>query len=152
MRDRQDRRSRNAYTLIELIATLSLLLMIGIAAASMLGVVTQVAAETSQHRQAIRDVTRLDRQFRTDIRNADSVELSGEQTLQAISLNRAIRYRFQDNPPILLRELTELGRRSVEQFQLPANSRPTFALSDVLTLQITAEGIAVGWLIEVRKP
>lgn len=148
-------RRRGAMTLLEVMASISVLLIIGISAASILGKVTEVGARSSSSQQWRQSAQRLSGVLRRDVRAAEEVQLDSDEALiELVSDAQAIRYLWSSESGDLIRQVqrddlpTEFDR-----FKLPPDCRPTVRTSgDVVALDLKQPRQQHPWIIEAKRP
>jgi type II secretory pathway component PulJ len=148
-------RRRGAMTLLELMASISVLLIIGISAASILGKVTDIGARSSSSQQYRQSVQRLSGVLRRDVRGATEVNLASDEALiELVADARVIRYLWNSESGDLIRQSkrddlpTEFDR-----FKLPPDCRPTVRASgDVVALDLKQQRQQHPWIIEAKRP
>ncbi len=133
---------------------MSILLLIGITAASMLRTVTVVGLSGKQNAQERANVARLAARFRADVHRAKQISL--DDANQAIDLNISgglVRYRCHFDPTVMTRERVEpTGEKSFERFQLTTQCEPKFLVDGKLaTLRLTPQDARIPWVIEATQ-
>jgi prepilin-type N-terminal cleavage/methylation domain-containing protein len=148
------RLARGGYTLIEVLATLSILLLIAITAVSMLNTVTALGLSGKQNAQQRVDVGRLAARFRADIYRSDDINLDNENhTIDLSTAGGLVRYRCQFNPTAVTRERVEpTGGKSFERFPLTTRCEPTFSTAgNLVVLRLTPADARIPWVIEATR-
>jgi YD repeat-containing protein len=146
--------TRAATTLFEVIGTLSVLLVLGVSAANLLGAITDIGARTAQRQQARASIERLATSFRRDVHNAGEVTLRDNHW--PIELNTAtatIRYEWNDQTNSIERTASGGEKRlAVEQFRLPDRCNARISLSpEIVTLVLRADEQTQPWIIEASR-
>jgi len=152
---RIDVRRRRAMTLLEVMASISVLLIIGVSAASILGKVTDIGAQNSQSQQSRQSVRRLSGVLRRDVRLAQEVNLAGDNSLiELLSDGQVIRYTWSRESGDLMRQSEQDGvPMQFDRFRLPPNCRPTArATGAIVALEVKQEGQPHPWIIEALRP
>ncbi len=146
---------RTAITLIEVLGTLSVLLVLGLAAVSILGKVTDIGVRTNLARQGRASIERLAPLFRDDVRHAQQINLSQtDGSIEIVRGQQQVQYSWRNRPATIFRRVTQAETQSsVDRFTLPDPCRPAcFIDDDIVSLRLSAEGQPQPWMIEVRRP
>ncbi len=146
---------RRAMTLIEVMASISVLLIIGISAASILGKVTDIGARHGLSQQCRQSAHRLQGVLRQDVRLAEEVNLAGDDSLiELMSNDQVIRYSWSSASQDLIRELSR-GDEPIQfdRFTLPPDCRPAVRQTGpIVTLELKQESQQNPWIIEAKRP
>ncbi|QDT12049.1 hypothetical protein [Stieleria marina] len=158
-------RPRDGFTLVECMATLSVLMMMGLAASTLLSKVTQIGIDTNADKASRSMVLRLSRQLRQDVAEGDKVQLSSDAKSVSIQLDQSvIRYTVQrtlvsggpvaGTPVAVERAVTKMDTtESVERYSLPPECDPVFADDEgIVSLRLTSPEQRHVWKIEAVKP
>ncbi len=155
LRSSGNRSRRQAITLIEVLGTMSVLLVIAVAGVSMLGSVTKIGLENKHANQVRVDIARLAAKFRNDVDAADmaNVNQSG-QLLELLIGDDTVRYRIDLESRRIERMTIDSGQQGApDWFRITANCRPEFSVDDgIATLRLTAKDARHPWIIEVVSP
>lgn len=156
---RLPRRARKplGYTLIEVIAALTLLSLLATSSVTILAAATDASTQQVQSRQNRRDVQRLAESFRTDVSRA--VELERGPTPWPITLEQEagrVVYNWDKPNHTLTRELKKGSTRvQLDRYLIPETSNPHLLVSDKrVTLRIDLLGNRPAWFIQssLRRP
>ena len=146
---------RRAMTLLEVMASTSVLLIIGVSAASILAKVTDIGARSSSSQQYRQSVQRLSGVLRRDVRDAEQVNLDGDDTLlELVSDAGVIRYAWSSESGDLVRQWQrgELPSR-LDRFPLPPDCQPSVRESgDLVVLEMKQSRRQHPWIIEAKRP
>ncbi|TWU32569.1 hypothetical protein [Novipirellula artificiosorum] len=150
---------RSAITLIEVMGTLSVLLALGLAAASILQGVTEIGQARNQSNQVRSSVRRLVNQLRTDVKNASEITVVDEALPITIRTPESeIRYTFDTGSHEMRRVVfrSEPGQSTLasaaESFSLPHSREPTVSVDDdFVTVDLLGQDAATPWMIEVKR-
>lgn len=145
---------RRGVTLVEVLATMSMLLVIAIAAVGMLGRVTKIGLESKQADQVRANIARLAGQLREDVHVAEQVNLDGDgSSIELVTAKRTIRYRC-DAPSLGIGRQAEEGKQtSREWFGLGDHLQPRFDVdNDQVRLELSPAGSRHRWIIEATRP
>lgn len=161
----QGRRTRpSGMTLIEVLALISVLLVIGISAARILGQLTSTGNELRNAQQARESVARIAAKFRADV--AAATELGVTDNAQALELrqqDRLVRYAWSGGRGELQREVThQQDLVSRDRFAVQGGRIARFELQGQwvrLRVELPdqpaaapASRIPPAWIIEGRAP
>jgi hypothetical protein len=148
---------RNATTLVEVVGTLSVLLVLGVSAASILGSITQVGVRSNRAMQSRASVERLAKVFRRDIHQASEINASETPlTLDLLTDSVTVRYRWHQKLGSMRRTASEGETQlSIDTFALPDNFQPVISVTDDLVILHLNDEDSAGekgqrWVIEAR--
>lgn len=79
-RKTQAAKCRTGVTLIEVLGTLSVMLILAVSAVTLLGAITNIGKRDGDNRQSRANIARLASEFRTDLHHTDSMSLSDDET------------------------------------------------------------------------
>lgn len=146
------RDNRAGMTLLEMIATLSLLLVLAVTAVRMLRDVSAIGEKTTLDGRGRVAVERLADRVRTDAAACDSI--SGDQwPLKMSSGNSEIRYEFlADLNQIQRRVFTDDKPVAVDRFVLPEACDPKIDSDSERVKIALLQRADISWTIEVNKP
>ncbi|MGB7346231.1 MAG: prepilin-type N-terminal cleavage/methylation domain-containing protein [Pirellulaceae bacterium] len=147
--------SRCGFSLVECMATLSILMVLGLSAATLLAKVTQIGVQTNQDKMSRQMVVRLSRQLRRDIAESSSVDLSDDGSKLQVKLSdQTVTYETRRKPAAVDRSVsTDENVTAVEQFGLPVRCEPLFSQTDqTVDLRLTASEQLSPWIIQAVKP
>lgn len=151
-------RHRKATTLVEVLGTLSVLLVLGVSAASILGSITQVGVRSSRAMHNRASVERLAKVFRQDVHRAS--EKTASDTPTAVDLSDdsvTVRYQWNEKLSSIVRTVRENQKQlSIDTFELPDDFQPVISVADelvVLRLNDEDNAKAKGrrWVIEATS-
>ena len=148
---------RNGFSLVECLATLSVLLVLGMASASLLSSVTEIGLQANHNKMARSMIERLALAIRFDVSIADSIEVTNEgKRLKIMQNDMIVEFVVIDEPISIRRESanTKDKKASVtnEQFVLTNRCVPVFSESDTFVqLRLTHDGQPNPWIIEAAK-
>jgi YD repeat-containing protein len=146
--------TRAAITLFEVIATLSVLLVLGVSAANLLGAITDIGARTAQRQQGRASIERLAASFRRDVHNAGEVTLRDSHwPIELKTAAATIRYEWDDQASLIERRASAGETRlAVEQFRLPDRCNARISLSqEIVTLVLSDDEQTQPWIIEASR-
>lgn len=144
---------RGGYTLLELVAVLAGLFLIGVSATRILYQVDELGRQSLATKQVIQSVEKLAIDFRTDLKDASNVDEVQSDFIALSNDKRTTEYRVEDNPARIERVVTTDEKIvAAETYYLTENCRPFFARRDgvnqrrVVRIDLTGhdEGTAVG--------
>lgn len=148
---------RNAgYTLIEMVAAFSVLLVLAVASAQMLTAVTEIGISTTDRRQVRADVERLADQIRSDRRDADSVFVTdaddSDWKLTITTDGNAVDYQF-DPVAATIRRSVSISEQNVatDRFVLTKKMLPTLVETDDTVQLWLRKSKMVTWMVEIGK-
>ncbi|TWU51359.1 type II secretion system protein [Rubripirellula reticaptiva] len=143
---------RSAMTLLEMIATLSLLLVLAVTAVRMLRDVTEIGEKTTLDGRARLAIERLADRVRTDAAESDSI--SGDQwPLTMNSDDGEIRYEFLADEHRIQRNVFRNGKPvAVDRFELPVACDPKIETDSRRVTIALMRRADISWTIEVNKP
>jgi hypothetical protein len=159
---RHHRRSRTGFTLVEMIAVMSTLLLLGIAATTMLASVTEIGL---QHRHAMEErsaVLRLADIVRDDVDGSiDVVVQDGRWPLRVIRADEVVEYGWNASS----RKLTRVSRlkkdqgesatesiSSIDVFPLTDPSEPRVEIEEArVRLVLRESGRNGAWIVEANR-
>ena len=148
-------RRRTGFSIVELLATLSLLLLIAITGVSMLSTVTEIGLKNRNRTQIRLDVARLASRFRADVHTAQKVALGKQTKSIELTLNdRVVRYRFDGRIPAMIRQCQMPSQpNQFDQFGLTRQCDPEFSTKGrLVTLRLTAGDSRNPWIIQAVRP
>jgi hypothetical protein len=149
---------RNATTLVEVLGTLSVLLVLGVSAASILGSITQVGVLSNRATQGRASVERLAKSFRQDIHQASEISLSDVPSAIDLSTDtETVRYQWHEKLGSFRRTASEGETQlSIDTFELPDDFQPVISVTDDLVVLRLNAGDGAGqkgrrWVIEAIR-
>ncbi len=149
---------RNASTLVEVLGTLSVLLVLGVSAASILGSITQVGVRSNRATQSRASVERLARVFRQDIHRAREINASDTPLrLDLSNDSMTVRYQWHEKLSSIRRTASQGETQlSIDTFDLPDDFQPVISVLDDLVVLRLNDGDSVAeqgrrWVIEARR-
>lgn len=149
---------RNATTLVEVLGTLSVLLVLGVSAASILGSITQVGVRSNRALQSRASVERLAKAFRQDIHQASEISVSDVPLAIDLSTDSVtVRYQWHEKLGSIRRTASEGETQlSIDTFELPDDFQPVISATDeMVVLRLNAADGAgekgQRWVIEARR-
>ena len=148
-------RRRRAMTLLEVMASTSVLLIIGVSAASILAKVTDIGARSSSSQQHRQSVQRLSAILRRDVRDAEQVNLDeDDRLLELVSDVGVIQYSWSSESGDLVRQLQRGDLPSqFDRFPLPPDCQPNIRESgDLVVLEMKQSRQQHPWIIEAKRP
>jgi YD repeat-containing protein len=151
---REAGRRRAATTLVEMLGTLSVLLVLGVSSARLLGAVTEVGAYSAHRKQVRASVLRLAEKFRMDVRNARHVTLSDQRwPIEMTPAGATIRYDWDRQSHAIERSANDGKKRfGVERFQLSDHCQPRASLTAKWVTLVLNEGEqSKPWVIEAYQ-
>ncbi|NNE00634.1 MAG: prepilin-type N-terminal cleavage/methylation domain-containing protein [Pirellulaceae bacterium] len=148
-------RRRRGFNLMECMATLAVLMVLGMAAATLLVDITQIGLRANQSKMSRASIARLSTQFRHDMDDSTGVNIQDNGTALQIDLDQTtIRYEVVADPVAIDRTVhsgDEIVSR--ERYPLTPRCQPSFADDDrIVQAKLTADGQANAWIIEAAKP
>ena len=152
-------RCRRGTTLIEIMATLSVLLVLGIATAKLLTSVTRIGFHANERKTSIAMIERLANDFRRDVALSQSISIDQQaESIDLVAGSMAIQYAFDAQTRTIQR--TEnfaaklaADKKRLERYRLTARCQPKFVADDTLvTLQLVPKGQPNPWTIQAAKP
>lgn len=156
------RQRRSGTTLLEMIATLSLLLVLATTAVRMLREVTEIGTRTSETHHARVAIERLADQVRQDARDAQDITAgasgnnSSSDTSWPLVIRKheaEIRYDFAAADHQIRRSIHEDSQTvAIDRFTLPAMCEPELKIEEDLVSISLLRSDAVSWTIEAMKP
>jgi len=158
-------RSSQGFTLIEVIATLSLLLVVAVAAAGMLGSISEIGLRYRHSQEEQMAVRRLATQFRKDFMPSTKVVSDpGDWPLRLALPSKMIEYHWDASANRVVRlvrtresndapgQLTEQETLTgTEMFQLSNRCEPRLLFEKDRLLMILRESDATNWLVEAWR-
>ncbi len=147
-------RRRTATTLVELLGTLSVLLVLGMTAASLLSKVADIGTQSNQARQGRASIERLATEFRRDVQQASELQLPADHSIEITTPSQTIRYSWEEDPTIIRRSVTRAGKTpELDQFRLPADCQPSCQQTNgIVSLRLGNDNQMQPWIIEVKQP
>ncbi|GAA5506046.1 hypothetical protein [Novipirellula caenicola] len=148
---RIDRKPRRAVTLIEVIGTLSVLLAIGISAATIMSSVTKIGQRGNTSVQQRQAIQRFATQFRADFHQAIAVQSQPEGwPLELQSDDFGVRYDFSAEQGTLRRTTLKSNQvTSVESFEIGTQRKPTLKTDENrVTVSIDTEPSSYPFIVE----
>ncbi len=149
---------RNGTTLVEVLGTLSVLLVLGVSAASILGSITQIGVRSNRAMLSRASVERLAKVFRDDIHQAGEISVSDAPVAFALSSGPlTVRYQWNEKRFWFRRSVSEGEKQlSIETFDFSDDVRPGISVTDdLVTLRLNDEDLdrKMGrrWVIEARR-
>ncbi|TWT83709.1 hypothetical protein CA13_51760 [Planctomycetes bacterium CA13] len=147
--------NRRGITLIEIMATMSVLLTFGVTAAGILRSVTEIGRQGNQANQARRSAERLADRLRADVSLADEIDVESDGfPLELQSDQMRIRYEVDATHSMLRRSVFTGGDSpsSVDAFLLPkSDARVVEVDSDRVSVRLTDAGVIPAWVIEAAR-
>jgi len=144
----------SGFTLIEVIATVALLLILAVSTVGILSAVTEIGVRHGKARQARASVERLAKIFRSDVSEAEDVVIAESQwPLELRSPRAIVRYDWDAEKQTFRRsrQLASTKQDQVDRFLLPENCNPAVSISDRrVTLEINSPHLKSRWAIEAR--
>lgn len=151
-------RPRTATTLVEVLGTLSVLLVLGVSAASILGSITQVGVTSHKAMQGRASVERLAKVFRRDVQQSSEITAATEPlTIDLTVESMTVRYRWHEDSRSITREVSEGEQQlSTDRFTFPQELRPDVSISESLAVLRLSEGPVAKqtgrrWVIEASR-
>ena len=147
------RKLRCGYTLIEVLAVLSIMLLVAVSAVRMLDAVTDLGINTKQNAQARRDVERLATQFRGDVSGGGEIMLTDRRFSILRPDGQMVSYEIREDLDVVVR--TEFdsrkARKATESYAIAVHCAAKFTESpEQLVLQLSdREGMP--WIVEAMK-
>jgi hypothetical protein len=149
--------------LVETLATLGVLMVMGVAASKLLTAVTDVGVRTGRNNMARAMTVRLAADFRSDIAAAESVVISEDGADLKIKIaDRQVRYHIDSPQHTVSRIVENAGADSAkqtatplafEEFTLAARCVPIFSQHDeIIRLELTPPNPSAPWTIEAVTP
>lgn len=157
---RESIRSVHGFTLIEVIATLSLLLVVAVAAAGMLESISEVGLRYKHSLQERGAVRRLASVIRKDsLLSTDIVSDQGDWPLQIVLPSRTVQYQWDaaKNRVVRLLHARESDGSSgkllgTEMFQLTDQCEPRFIVQkERLVLFVRESNATANWVVEAWR-
>lgn len=147
---------RQATTLVEVLGTLSVLLVLGVSAASILGAITQVGVQSNLATNRRASVERLAKHFRNDVHHAQELSVVEAPLTLDISIgSQTVHYEWRESSGSIWRRVSEGETQvSIESFELSGGFQPGVSLTDdVVTLRLGDFGRhgEKQWLIEAKR-
>ena len=147
---------RGGYTLVELLASLTVLLVMGMSAAKLLTTVTQIGLGANDRKASIAMIEKLSSDFRTDVGQAEAITIGQDaDTIELVMDQSTIRYKFDEATRSINRsqEESQQGTKRNESYKLTDRCQPQFVSDDdLVTLRLTPEGVSNPWAIEAPRP
>lgn len=142
---------RRATTLIEVLATLSVLLVIGVAAAGILGSITEIGAGVSRTVEGRAAVQRLANVIRRDVHRAQQLKTTDAWPLEMTTGQTTVQYQWNGQTRCIQRSARRGDdRQAVDRFRLPDHCDPRVSANDeMVTVVLSEPGKSRGrWIIE----
>lgn len=149
------RQTRRGYTLLECIATLSFLMLIGISAGKLFRSVAEIGLENNQTRMSRAMIDRLSMTLRQDMRTAEEVSVNDAgQTLLIETNDSTIKYQVVQGSNSIARERIDgETTESTESFHVTNRCEPLFHTDQqIMRLHLTSKQAENPWTIEVPLP
>ena len=142
---------RPATTLIEVLGTLSVLLLLGVSAAGILGSITEIGIRTNNAQQRRGAIQRLADSVRRDAHQARRAECEQGWPMDLIMAGATVRYDW--NAPSHSIQRTVLGQNSpqaFDRFRLPDRCSPRVSIDGGRVIIVLWESESAGqpWIIE----
>jgi hypothetical protein len=140
--------------LVEVLGTLSVLLVLGVSAAGILGAITEVGVRAGSANQGRASVRRLADALRRDTHRATRVEASDAWPLDLITGSVTVRYQWNAPTRCIRRTVTEgQTQRAVDRFRLPDHCDPQVSTSDERVTVVLCRGGQTQrpWIIEAGR-
>lgn len=153
-RRRPTSKRRAAITLVEVLGTLSLLLILGVSAAKLLDGVTEIGARAAHRKQMRASVLRLAETFRLDVQSARNLKFNDDHwPIEMTTAGATIRYDWDRQAHAIQRSADNGQKRvGVEQFRLSDQCEPSVAVSgELVTLVLTEGERKHPWIIEAFR-
>ena len=156
-------RRRSATTLVEVVGTLSVLLVLAISAVGILGSITQIGTRTNHAKQGRSSIERLAKVFRDDVHAASNVDPSQQDCLVELTTDAGtVRYEWDEDQHSLQRAVMDGEKRlAVDRFQLTDRCSPkvsvdgkwvTFVLASAVQHEGARGAGTPPWSIEAQAP
>ena len=149
------KRSRSAYSLIECMATLSVLMVVGMASARMFQSIAKIGLDTNENKMTRASIDRLSQVLRSDVKAAETLEVNsnGKVLIAQGQDGQTVDFKIVDETHEIQRQLTASdGSTSVDTFRLNTYCEPTFTReNDLVRLRLTPDDRRNPWIIEVPK-
>lgn len=148
------RRARRGMTLIEVLATISVLLVVATTAASILGAITEVGTRFNKGRETRASVIRLAKQFRADVTVASGVAQQKEGwPLELTQGKDVVKYDWELNEAAIARSVYRDDQRTaIDHFRVSSRFQPRVDMSeDRVTLILREVETTMPWVIEVAR-
>ncbi len=156
-------------------STLSILMILGLATATVLSKVTQIGLQTNHQKSARQMTLRLSRQFRHDIGAASNITLADDGSSLTLQIDSdTITYVARTNPVAVDRKAQPSADQksdavadnqakpatdqakplaSAERYGLPLQCEPQFSQTDdIVSLRLTSPSQRSKWIIQAVKP
>lgn len=146
---------RSGYTLVEILATLGVLMVMGLAAAKLLGSVTDIGLRTSKNKQARVTAERFAQQLRKDIAVANQATVSDDgASIDVQTDSHDVHYVVLAPNHCIDRVAKKDGKQvSQERYALTDRCTPVFSTDQKLVrLQLMPESQLTQWTIEAVMP
>ncbi|QDT04048.1 hypothetical protein K227x_24340 [Rubripirellula lacrimiformis] len=143
---------RRGTTLLEMVATMSVLLVLAVAAVRMLSTVSEIGIATADDGRRRSEASRLADSFRQDIRAADTVQ-ADQWPVEISHDDLEIRYQYDPAESAVDRTIwRDSDRIATDRFRLPIKCDPQLE-SDPDRIRLSlARGVGVSWIVEVNRP
>jgi type II secretory pathway pseudopilin PulG len=141
-------------TLIEVLGTLSVLLVVATAAAGILGTITEVGVRSSDAREARASVVRLAKLFRDDVIAASNVTQQEKGwPLELVRGDDTVKYDWEPNESSIARSVYRNEQRAViDHFRGSSRFQPRVDVSEDRVALILREGQTfLPWGVEVAR-
>ncbi len=144
-------RRRTGTTLLEMVATMSVLLLLAVSAVRMLSAVTDIGTTTADQNRGRRSIERLAKSIRQDF-----ASLTPTQTLtwplEIAGEEQRITYAYDQNSQAIVRTVFDESKPiETDRFTLPADCVPDFEREPELTRLVLKRGPSISWSIEVPQ-
>lgn len=153
-RNRHRGAGRCGTTLLEMLATLSVLLVLGVASANLLRAVTEVGSYNAHRKQVRSSVLRLAESLRLDVQNARSLAPGDESwPLVMTTAGATVKYDWDANSHAIERSRGDGDSRiGVERFQLSDHCQAKLSLTpDLVKLELNEGDQNHPWIIEAHR-
>ena len=152
--------ARRAFSLLEVVATLSVLLVIALTAASMLGSITNIGLRYRHAFQERESVRRFAEAFRADISNTvDVVTADNRWPLELVSQEHVVEYRWDPSSKQLFRLVRSPSDGdapaeilATDVYPLTDRCRPRLVIAeDRVSVILRETQDAPGWIVEAPR-
>ena len=127
--------NRKGYTLIEVLAVLTVMLIVAVSAAKMLGAVTDFGVNSRLKTQARQDIARLANQFRRDVQASNDFSVDESIVLLKMDDGSEVSYKIGRDRSAIFRTVSMQSKESsFDKFSLASHCDPSFKQSDRLVV------------------
>lgn len=145
---------RRGTTLVEVLGTLSVLLVLGVSAAGILAAITEIGVRTGAAKQGRASVQRLAEVIRRDVHDAASVEDTDAWPLDLIDGDVSVRYQWDAQTHCIRRTVTDgQTQKGIDRFVLPQPCDPQVSTNDQMVTVMLRQGgqTQIPWIIEASR-